>query len=308
MIHAWHAADRNLPVPQRMGFTLAEAGPSITITSLTNALSFGIGALSTTPAIQIFCTYTAVAVAVDYFFQVTFFSAVLVIGGRREKLCRNAYFPCLKVEKDSTSTLPKLDGKLASAMKKLHQNVLDVAVDFFVSLPAKIFVTVFLVVFWATAIYGCTKMRVELSPDKLFLEDSPLHFVIYVQNTFLFKESGQLSIFVSNPGNLNDRGRLHRLMSLVDEFENIPGYSMGTESTAIWLRQYMPFVGFQKVSRGFDPTEIAFDYKYLPEFLAEDQYYRWNHYVNLNAEECLENEPGCVRSFMLTTGRDIRRM
>lgn len=50
---------------------MEEAGPSITVTSATNILSFGIGVLTPTPAISIFCLYTAVGVAIDFIYQVS---------------------------------------------------------------------------------------------------------------------------------------------------------------------------------------------------------------------------------------------
>lgn len=50
MIHSWQRMSRyGYTVVERMGMVYEEAGPSITITSLTNFLSFGIGALTPTP-------------------------------------------------------------------------------------------------------------------------------------------------------------------------------------------------------------------------------------------------------------------
>ena len=56
---------------------MEEAGPSITVTSLTNVLSFTIGALTGTMAIQIFCLYAAVGVLFDFFYQVGYFISAL---------------------------------------------------------------------------------------------------------------------------------------------------------------------------------------------------------------------------------------
>lgn len=53
---------------------MIDTGASITITTLTNALAFSIGALTPTPEIQLFSIGNTVAIIVDYIFEVlTFF-------------------------------------------------------------------------------------------------------------------------------------------------------------------------------------------------------------------------------------------
>lgn len=52
-LHCWGRTNPGLPLNERVGDMLAEAGPSITITSLTNLLSFAIGIGTPTPAIRV---------------------------------------------------------------------------------------------------------------------------------------------------------------------------------------------------------------------------------------------------------------
>ena len=81
---AWRQTDFRWSVEDRMGAAFSEAALSITITSITDALAIGIGAITKFRSVRIFCTYTVVAVAFDYFYQITFFAACMVLSGQRE--------------------------------------------------------------------------------------------------------------------------------------------------------------------------------------------------------------------------------
>ncbi|VDO61489.1 unnamed protein product [Onchocerca flexuosa] len=49
VIHSWLRSAGECSVAQRLGFVLEEAGPSVTISTFTNVITFGIGALTPTP-------------------------------------------------------------------------------------------------------------------------------------------------------------------------------------------------------------------------------------------------------------------
>ncbi|ETN70549.1 patched family protein [Necator americanus] len=59
----------NVEVRRRVTEMLVETGPSVSITTITNVLAFGIGALTPTPEIQLFSIGNALAVVVDFIFQ-----------------------------------------------------------------------------------------------------------------------------------------------------------------------------------------------------------------------------------------------
>ena len=61
--------------------TFSDAGVSITVTSLTDAISFGVGCMTTFPSVQMFCVYAVVAVAFVYVYQLTFFAGIINTRG-----------------------------------------------------------------------------------------------------------------------------------------------------------------------------------------------------------------------------------
>ncbi|TMS35729.1 hypothetical protein L596_003063 [Steinernema carpocapsae] len=293
-LHCWHRCNHNLPVKERLADTLADAGPSITITSLTNILSFAIGAYAPTPAIQMFCIFISVAVVFDYLYQIFFFSAILVFSGRREEKRVNAYAWCLVVpEPDASQAASK---KEQAWLARVGDKFLDLWVDFCMSWSARILIGVIMVIYWAISFYGVTQIKVGLSSEKLFLDDSPLLDLVRMQTNIIFKEGGQVAVFVNKPGNLSDPEAVPEIMGILDRFEHATG-SVGSSSTHMWLLPYLPFVGLQ--NRG----AIDFKYKYLPDFFSIPEYHRWSHFVNLGKpQDCADEKPSCVQKFFFSTG------
>lgn len=174
-----------------MAETLADAGPSISITSLTNLLSFGIGIFTPTPAIYTFCVFISTAVVYDYIYQIFFFSAVLVLGGEREEKRMNAYFwwkyePISEEHKNH-------EGKFTKAFNKIMGKILDVWVDFIMATWSKFFIGAIMLTYWFFMARGVLQIAVGLSSEKLFLDDSPLLPLVRLQTNVIFKEGGQVS-------------------------------------------------------------------------------------------------------------------
>uniref|UniRef100_A0A182NVC6 SSD domain-containing protein n=1 Tax=Anopheles dirus TaxID=7168 RepID=A0A182NVC6_9DIPT len=84
MLAAWRRTSVKLSVPERMGHMMSEAAVSITITSLTDMISFWIGILSPFPSVQIFCAYSGFAVCFTYLWHITFFAGCMAVSGHCE--------------------------------------------------------------------------------------------------------------------------------------------------------------------------------------------------------------------------------
>ena len=94
MLAAWRRTSVKLSVPERMGHTMSEAAVSITITSLTDMISFWMGIFSPFPSVRIFCTYSAMAVAFTYLWHITFFAACMAVFGYFEHRNLHGVFGC----------------------------------------------------------------------------------------------------------------------------------------------------------------------------------------------------------------------
>lgn len=70
-------------VMERLQDTIEEVGLSITTTTVTTGVAFGLGCISSIPAVYWLCLYAIPCVFLDFIFSITFFVAVIAIDERR---------------------------------------------------------------------------------------------------------------------------------------------------------------------------------------------------------------------------------
>ncbi|KAE8743815.1 hypothetical protein FOCC_FOCC009525 [Frankliniella occidentalis] len=99
MLAAWRRTPVTMSVPERMAHTLSDAAVSITITSITDIVSFFIGIISPFQSVRIFCIYSGLAVCFTFVWHLTFFSACMSLSGYREQYNRHAVTGCKVVPK-----------------------------------------------------------------------------------------------------------------------------------------------------------------------------------------------------------------
>nr|CDQ05156.1 BMA-PTR-6, isoform d [Brugia malayi] len=102
-VGAWHDAEKIYPgndyasLKARMINTLSESAVAIFITSFTDVLSFAIGCFTDIIAVRGFCAMTSACMFFTFFYQITFFAAMLVISDKIQMIERNNCIPCLKI-------------------------------------------------------------------------------------------------------------------------------------------------------------------------------------------------------------------
>uniref|UniRef100_A0A915M2B4 SSD domain-containing protein n=1 Tax=Meloidogyne javanica TaxID=6303 RepID=A0A915M2B4_MELJA len=90
MIHSWQMATSKrrknniLPAAIISGDVLEETGPAIMISALTNISSDIIGSFTGSPEITLLCVGNIASITVDFFYQITLFTSVLIICARFE--------------------------------------------------------------------------------------------------------------------------------------------------------------------------------------------------------------------------------
>uniref|UniRef100_A0AC35U7U8 G_PROTEIN_RECEP_F1_2 domain-containing protein n=1 Tax=Rhabditophanes sp. KR3021 TaxID=114890 RepID=A0AC35U7U8_9BILA len=99
----WDQSSSSLSVEERMAEMMAHSAVAVSITNITDILSFTIGIYSSLPGISLFCIYAATSVVFCYAFVLTFFSGFTAIMGHAEKEGRHCLFGYKVIPSDEKS-------------------------------------------------------------------------------------------------------------------------------------------------------------------------------------------------------------
>ncbi|KAF4533134.1 hypothetical protein B566_EDAN007945 [Ephemera danica] len=91
-------AEKQMPVAERIGRTLKYAGPSITITSLTDIVAFAVGTTTVMPSLKSFCFFASMGILFLYIFVVLFFVSCVAVDEYRIQSKRDG---CLCIQRNN---------------------------------------------------------------------------------------------------------------------------------------------------------------------------------------------------------------
>ncbi|KAK0394459.1 hypothetical protein QR680_000749 [Steinernema hermaphroditum] len=288
MIHAWYRlAHKNLGIAERLGLVLEDVGPSITITTLTNVITFGIGALTPTPEISLFCLGTAIALGFAYIFSLILFGPILYFATRYEMSVAAKRPPTA----DPKARWSHRFGIGLQRLLRLYCQLLG----------HKFFALVLLLgslVYWYFAIWGTLNINTKLDTEKILPADSPIQEPHRVMSHSIWTEYYPVTVLVNNEVDIADRSHLARFEKMVSDFESMP-LCRGPTYTLLWLRDYEKYTKMardwdfnfyddettddtaQTVALPEDPSRSHLDYTHLHEFLQSPFHKHWASFLRL---------------------------
>lgn len=293
MLGAWQDTRRTLDAKKRMGLALEEAGSAITVTSLTSVLSFGIGTYSTTPAIAIFCKFIALAIMFDWFYQLTFFAAVMAMGAKREAAGYHCVFVWKRCDREEIAKAKNENA--ISPTRYFFENIFAP----FICRPSVRFCMLNLyVVYIAIAFYGCSQLTPNLTPSQLVVDDSPLVPYLNLAEKKIWAEGLIGRIYVNNAPDFSKNPEMvDRMLQMVNELESTP-YSMGPNSTNFWLNEFNNY-------RQFFFQEDAKFYETLKSFLKVSFNSHWETDLVWDTPDKSSKGGTKVEKFVFTTAFKI---
>lgn len=310
LLAAWRRTNPRKSVVDRMGETYREAAVSITITSLTNFISFCIGAITPFPSVKIFCIYTAVAVLFTYIYQITFFGGCMALSGYAER--RNLHgllcFP----------TMPKSQASGRSWLFKtlctggVNPNDPDNPVDnrehammiFFRDawggilsiFPVKIFVILVFLVYLAIGLWGCTQVKEGLERYKLAMDTSYARDFFNTDDKYFRRYPLRIHVVMNKTMEYWKPDVYDKLEEIMQTFEN-SSFVQNSELTECWFREYRkqtqegPFKGYFAQFDLSDPHDyiqgLRFMLRFAPFSTFEKDIKFNENYTSIVASRCI---------------------
>lgn len=250
---AYFRTDPRKDPVDRIQETMEEVGGSISLTTITTTVAFCLGCISTIPSIQWLCIYAALAIFVDFLYQITFFVSILVLDSERIKKSKMDCCICLVVAQDppteETDTNQE-DGAVIAPNSRfstqsgqqqqqqqqapLAETFMDSYADYLLMPVVKIFVLVAFAAFWGVCSYSATKLIQDFTPKDFMPADSYSADFLYAMENF-FDQSLRFPVYFRNVDQ-SDPLVQDQMIRYIDDMVGIDAF--GAEPEFCWVRDF----------------------------------------------------------------------
>ncbi|XP_067137535.1 patched domain-containing protein 3-like [Centruroides vittatus] len=233
LLACWRTSNPKHGVPKRMEETFAEAGVSITITSLTNLFSYCIGMMAFIPLVRMFCYYSATCIVFTFLYQVTFFGGCMALSGyKEEKQQQSLRLNFENIEEvttdENSSDEPTMAYFRDNLGKILSLNVI------------KIIVIIIYFLNLSLGIWGALTIKHGLDVTTLYPEESPITKSIKIYYNSFSRYSFPYQVVINTTLDYSDVNVQQSIDKLLNKFECLP-YIADSRVTLSWLKYYKEF-------------------------------------------------------------------
>ncbi|CAJ0934660.1 unnamed protein product, partial [Mesorhabditis belari] len=278
MTSAWYKTDKADSTPERTAQMLSHSGVSMTVTTVTNTISFATGIAATTSSLRVFSIYSVVASLMVYTFEVLLFPAIIALFSYRE------YREVKKVS--------KFRRQFFETLRQIHNKFFNTIVSFISKWWSPMIIFALLIIYWSVSFYGTTHVVSDMDLKDLAPKESKMaQFKEEWDRAQLPMQSDV--IIMQHPGNLLNETQMQRVLGFFDDLYKQPN-SLGPNTTVCWLQLYLQFLQLKSQSN--------FTYTLLEEFMETGERSWVNGTFKYNWLSCQKDEPKCVESFVCMSG------
>jgi len=241
----------------RIGSTLAHAGVSITVTSLTDFIAFMLGSTTQLPALKSFCIYTGIGIVAVYFLQITWFAAWMAVDAMRSNAGRVDFCCCIKTDGEVKPATP---GLLVRFMDKIYAPIIFHNVS-------RVIIPIVFTILFGFGIYGATQLEQEFTS---FIPDNSYVQPFFRLSDVHFPQSGEaVSIYTTEETRHYED--FDKLLTLREDLQGVKHLkdTSSDEYFSSWaedFQTYMETVHSDELVNGKAPTRAKF-YEWLRNFV-----------------------------------------
>jgi len=255
-LRATNARQLSSSSSKRLGEALEDAGPSVTITSLTDILCFAIGCVSAVPAVSNFCLFTAVALTIRYVYQLTFYIAILAYGVENRLIC------CRRMKPKRQN----VDETNLSNEHFMHRFFRIYWSRFLMTRPVKVLTIVIYILYLSISLIYAANLRINITPSRIVVTDSKLSPVFRATEKFRSSSSIIGHVIVLQPPDLRNSSNRRQVLDFVHQLKQTPYFSNETSTASVWLTAYVDYYEFLE---GYDDQNGSTDEEYAPNFYLD---------------------------------------
>ncbi|KAI9281405.1 patched sphingolipid transporter-like protein [Umbelopsis sp. AD052] len=228
-------ADIDETIEERAAKTLGKMGPSILLSSISETLAFGLGAIVTMPAVSSFAIVASLAVFIDFILQVTCFVSCMVLDAHRAEADRVDCIPCIQVSAPHTE---EKEGLLQTLTRKYYT-------PFILNSNVRYGICIIFLGIFACSLALLPQLPLGLNQRIALPTDS--YLVQYFNDLDSYFDVGPPVYFVVKDANVTGRedqlkvcGRFstcheHSLANILEQERKRPAVSYIAEPTSNWL-------------------------------------------------------------------------
>ncbi|XP_012942197.1 protein patched homolog 3 [Aplysia californica] len=260
--------EEKLETPNKIAVTLSRAGVSITVTSITDMVAFGIGATTVIPALSSFCLYATLGILALYLLVSTLFIGALALDERRRRARRDACLCCYR----HSSTYEPYE---CSTGKSIIQTFFGKFYGPFITrLPVKIFIIFLAVAMASLGIWRFVKMDQNFDVSLYLPSDSYAFAFTRAQEAYFEEQGRDASIYCGGFNYFHEIGRLDVLQERLVDSRYVQNGTINS-----WFSAYHNYL----VTSGINITSEEQYYKTLWGFLRSPMGQRFSSFVNFNS-------------------------
>jgi Niemann-Pick C1 protein len=265
----YERTDTNKTPEDRIYDTIEECGFSITLTTITSTLSFGIGISSSIPAINWLCLYACPTIAIVLLYQVTFYVACVVLDERRVQNRRLDVCLCYQIKDYQFYAKQIYDyNKSVSENKNISNRLMNAYSEFILRPKMRVFIITSFIALVGLCAWSATKLTQEFDIKEVLPSDSFISDYLDAATQYNGQGSTKPSVYFRNEDFSGEyvQGQMEKFINDLVDMKTV-----NEQPTHFWLRDFRIFRNMTDLSNYTFNDQLQL---FLKDPIYNDRYVR----------------------------------